>query len=77
MGKSWTAKKELGGVQNTVFTESCTFLYRALLEEAKSMINISPSRGQRICTIARRRANDGKIKFKKYISAVIEFFCSL
>lgn len=62
MGKSWTAKKELGGAQHTVFTESCTFLYRALLEEAKGLINASPSKGQRICTIARRRANDGMYK---------------
>lgn len=59
MGKSWTARKELGESEHTVFTESCTFLYKALLEEAKPLINTNPSKGQRICTIARRRANDG------------------
>lgn len=80
MGKSWTAKRELEGAQHTIFTESCTFLYRALLEEAKGLINVSPSKGQRICTIARRRANDGteiKGKFQHLTRICSRFFTSV
>lgn len=58
-GKPWTAKKEIGYKQETIFVESCILLYRALLAEAKEVMKCDPLKAARICAIARKRANDG------------------
>lgn len=59
MGKSWTAKIELGPDQHTIFTESSVLICKALLMQAKKIMDTHPQYAASICTIARKRALDG------------------
>lgn len=65
-GKSWTAKREMGYHQDTIFVESCILLYKALLKEAKQILTYEPLKAARVCAIARKRAADG-INFNQFV----------
>lgn len=74
MGRSWTAKNELGENQLTIFAEACILLYKALLTEATNMMKKSPQHAGRICSIARKRALDGMVKsFKQKLDDTTSF----
>lgn len=61
MGKAWTIRNELGDdAKGTVYTASCVLLYKSMVEEIKVLLYSDPNQGARQCTIARRRAIDGK-----------------
>lgn len=55
-GKSWNCKKILEKCTDTLFIESCSLLYRTLIEEAWSIFRVDPKKASEICGIARKRA---------------------
>ncbi|KAK9704568.1 hypothetical protein QE152_g27799 [Popillia japonica] len=57
-GHSWTAAKYLQCSQKTVFVESCLGLHKALLSQAKIVMNYDPEHAIILCARARRRAYD-------------------
>ena len=56
VGKVWTAEKELGCPQETIFVECCCLLVKALLLIAEEIREDDPKRSIRFCNQAIRRA---------------------
>lgn len=80
IGRKWTAKDILQIPQSILFIECCSLLYRALLIIARKVKQDDPLKAVKICTIAQKRAIDGKIYLPKYESSsplnVIEILIS-
>ncbi|KAK5643682.1 hypothetical protein RI129_007527 [Pyrocoelia pectoralis] len=75
IGSTWSARRELGSNQETLFVESCILLYKILLIEAKEAMKYDPLKGARICTLAQKRALDACDRIGEANALMLQGIC--
>ncbi|RZB40824.1 hypothetical protein BDFB_013893 [Asbolus verrucosus] len=77
IGKSWNCRKILDAKQDTVFMESCSLLYQALIEEARNLISTDPLKAIEVSLVARKRAAEACNHDGEFEAMIVKGKCEL
>ncbi|XP_031339636.1 uncharacterized protein LOC116168108 [Photinus pyralis] len=76
-GSTWSARRELGPYQDSLFVEACILLYRILLIEAKQTMKSDPLKAARICILAQKRALDACDHIGEATALMLQGICEM